>query len=313
MEDRCIHGLELVGESLRGNVLTIGNFDGVHLGHQRILQTARSLADKEGLLVVGMTFEPPPERILEPGEIPKRISPPDQRSRLLLESGCDFVVIAQIDRSFLSITADEFIEKVLLGRFAPRCVVEGRNFFFGAGRSGNVEMLQSVGRSSKFEMHVVDPVMVDLTDGTRRISSSLIRSLIEAGRVADAARSLGRQFALFGKVVKGTGRGGKLLGFPTMNIATSGQIVPADGIYAGKVAVGGRERAAAITIGVNPTLGGEGRTIEAFLIDTEGDFYDREVTFLFVEHLREQEKFESIEQLKEQIAKDVQRVRKIIG
>ena len=231
----------------------------------------------------------------------------------MLESGCDFVVIAAADHKLLSTGPEEFIEEILLGLFSPRHIVEGPNFFFGRERSGNVNTLREAAGANRFEMHVIAPVTLDLSQGPARISSSMIRDLIEAGQVRDARRCLGREFALLGRVVRGTGRGGKLLGFPTINLALGEQVTPADGVYAGRATVAGREYPAAVTVGSNPTLGDSPRTVEAFLIDAEGDFYDSEVTLRFAELLRDQQQFESAETLKAQIAKDVQRVRDILG
>ena len=313
--------------SLRGCALTIGNFDGVHLGHQRIIRATRSRAEGQGAAAVAMTFEPPPELVLRPDSLPKRITPADQKVRILLDAGCDFVVVAKADLEFLAAGPADFIADVLVRRFAPSHVVEGADFLFGHKRAGNVDTLREAAPRAGFVMHVVEPVMIDLpaqdsagptaalpagTSGRQRISSTLIRSLIEAGRVDQAAACIGREFALFGKVVSGTGRGGKLLGFPTINLQTAGQVIPADGVYAGLATVDGRRHAAAVSIGDNPTLGGTGRCVEAFLLDARGDFLGKEVSLAFRRLVGLQKKFDSPEALKRQIAEDVRHVRQII-
>ena len=292
-------------------MLTIGNFDGVHLGHQRIIQTARSVADAEGLPVVAMTFEPPPDAALRPEHLPRRITPPEARTRLLLEAGCDYVVIVPVDRELLTTTAENFIQQIVVKRFAPKHIVEGANFFFGRQRSGTVETLSEAAPAGGFEMHLVEPVTVELPQGRSRIASTLIRSLIEAGHVADAARCLGRQFALFGRVVPGSGLG-RQLGFPTINLELSEQACPADGVYAGKALLPAGQYPAAVSIGANPTLAVERRTVEAFLIDAQGDFYDQQAALHFLQRIRDQKRFDDIESLKDQIAKDVQRVRETL-
>ncbi len=194
MNDRCIHGLESLPASVRGCVLTIGNFDGVHIGHQRILQTARSLGDQEGAAVVAMTFDPPPDLVLRPHDAPHRITPSKERIRLLLECGSDRVVSVLTDKQFLTTTPQDFIENILVARFAPKHVVEGQNFFFGHKRSGNVETLAEASDRGGFRLHVVDPVMLELGDDPTRISSTLIRSLILTGQIVDVDVGRWRDF-----------------------------------------------------------------------------------------------------------------------
>jgi len=313
MDNRCLQGLETLPESIRGCVLTIGNFDGVHLGHQKIVATARLLADKTKTPVVVVTFDPPPELALRPQSAPQRITPAAEKCRLLLEAGCDFVLTLTADLKFLATTPADFIEQIVVKRLAPSHIVEGRNFFFGHRRSGNVDTLRSASAAGGFEMHVVEPVMIDLPTGRQRVSSSLVRSLVLDGRIDQARRCLGRDFALFGEVVPGAGRGKELLGFPTINLDTGRQVVPADGIYAGRAELADLVYAAAISIGVNPTLGGTQRRVEAFLIDADGDFLGLEAKLDFVELIGQQQKFPNIRALRRQIAKDVARVREIIG
>jgi riboflavin kinase/FMN adenylyltransferase len=161
-------------------------------------------------------------------------------------------------------------------------------------------------------MHVVDPVTLDFPAGRAGVSSTLIRSFVEAGAIDEASRCLGREFCLFGRVVPGAGRGSKVLGFPTVNLQIQQQVVPGDGVYAGKAALAGQEFPAAISIGCNPTFGGEQRTVEAFLIGAKGDLQGSRMALRFVRRIGEQRRFKSAEALKAQIAKDVQRVREII-
>ena len=165
MDERCIQGLERVDAAARGGVLTMGNFDGVHVGHQRILRAARALADREGTHVAAMTFEPPPGVVLHPDSAPQRISPPDRRIDRLLEAGADRVIVARTDAALLQLTAEEFIETIILARLAPRHVVEGRNFFFGHGRAGTIDLLRSAGEDAGFGVCVIDPVVLDFPEG----------------------------------------------------------------------------------------------------------------------------------------------------
>lgn len=311
MEDWCIEGLDLVPDSLRACVLTIGNFDGVHLGHGRILETAGDLADAEAAPVVAMTFEPPPYAVLRPDRPPQRITTPTQRAELLRRAGAEHVVVAHADRTLLGMAPDEFIARIVVGRFAPRHLVEGPDFFFGRRRSGTIETLRAAGQAAGFVLHVVEPVIVELTGGrAEQVSSTLIRRLLLSGDVAGAARCLGRPFALAGAVVPGSGRGRKL-DHPTTNLAAGDQVCPADGVYAGRAEVAGAEFAAAVSIGAKPTFAGEARTVEAHLLGASGDYYGREMVLHFLRRLRGQVRFDDAEALRDQMRKDVQRVREI--
>ncbi len=300
MDDRCIQGLESLPVAVRGGVLTIGNFDGVHLGHQRILATARGMADAYGTAVVVLTFDPPPDLVLRPGDVPRRITPHAERCRLLRAAGADWIVTLKSEPNLLSMGPDGFVKEIILSRFAPAHVVEGRDFFFGHQRCGTVQTLEDWGRQAGFGMHVVEAVVLDFPEGPSRISSSLIRRFITAGRVADAHRCLGREFALFGKVISGQGQG-RVLTFPTANIEPSEQVVPTDGIYAGRAEVGGRHTPAAISIGNKPTLGPvPASVVEAFLLELDAgvDCYGQEMKLSFVARLRDQRKFASVEELR---------------
>jgi len=315
MDENCIMGLEALPEAVRSCVLTIGNFDGVHVGHQRILARARSLAEAAGATAVAMTFEPPPDLVLRPADPPQRILPAEQKLRLLRAAGAEAVVVARADDALLSMRPAEFIEHVIVRRFAPRHVVEGPNFRFGRRRSGTVETLRQAGPSWGFEVHVAEPVVVDLGGSAETVSSTLVRGLVMAGRVADAATCLGRPFALYGRIVSGL-HFGRILEFPTANLSSGEQVCPGDGVYAGRAAIGATTYPAAVSIGTKPTLtdGSEAhRCIEAFLLNAEGDFYDEDMALSFVCRLRDQERFDGIEALRAQIDKDVARVREICG
>ncbi len=312
MEQSCIKGLDSIPPTLRGCVLTIGNFDGVHRGHQQILRTARKLGDVEGDCVVGLIFEPPPEHILRPQDPPQRITPCETKTQLLLDAGADCVVIVETDRKLLEMSPRQFVREVVVRRFAPRHVVEGQNFFFGRGRSGRVRTLEEMSSESGFEVHVVDPVLVELPSGLQRISSSLVRGLILSGRVADAHKCLTRPFTLYQRVIPGSGVG-RVLEFPTVNVDPAEQVVPPDGVYAGVGKIGSQQYPAAISIGNKPTFGPTGRVVEGFLVGATGDLYGKSLSLGFLEYLRDQKRFDNPEQLKAQIAKDVRRVREICG
>jgi len=292
-------------------VLTIGNFDGVHVGHRRIIDIAASLAN--GGSVVAMTFDPPPDLVLHPANAPLRVAPQAVKNRLLLDAGCDFVVTVPASLEMLSMTPDEFARRIIIDAFAPRHVVEGPNFFFGRKRSGSIVTLAEIGRRAGFEVHVAEPVHLELSDGPKLASSTLIRHLVAEGRVADAALCLGRPFTLYGRVVRGRGMG-RVLEYPTANLELGDQVIPADGVYAGVAEVRGESCAAAISVGTAPTFRSDAqslRTVEAFLLKASGDLYDASMALALTQRLREQRRYDSPEALKAQMARDVEQVRQL--
>lgn len=310
--ERHIVGLENVPASLRGCALTVGNFDGVHRGHRRIVAHARALADAEGDAVVALTFDPPPDLVLRPGDEPQRVGPHAETVEYLLEAGCDAVVTARTSLDLLHRSPEDFIDDVILNRFAPRHVVEGPNFFFGRGRSGTIATLQNAGRANGFIVHVVDPVMVELDGEPTRVSSTLIRGLIKAGRVDATGDLLTRPFALTGEVVHGDHLG-RTLRYPTANLDRGEQIVPADGVYAGSARLGVTTYPAAISIGRKPTFAADKRVIEAHLIGAGGEFYGRRIRVGFLRRLRDQVRYDSAAALVEQIARDVKQTKGIVN
>lgn len=294
-------------------MLTVGNFDGVHLGHQRILTVARSLAAAEAVKFCVLTFDPPPAVVLAPDKAPDYIMPTDEKHRLLADYGAEVIVVAKPTRRFLAGFAEQFVGDVLVGRFNPKHIVEGPNFFFGHGRSGNIETLREMSSRFDFEVSVAEPLQIDIVGkGLVRISSSLIRSLIRSGEVASAGLCLGRHFTLFGTVVTGCGHG-RLLEFPTANIDPDGLIIPGEGVYAAWTDVAGERYPSAVSVGTKPTFEtpASSEIVEVHLLDAEGDFYGRDISVTFLDRIRRQQKFPDTDALKAQIAKDVQSVRKM--
>ncbi|MCD6365166.1 MAG: bifunctional riboflavin kinase/FAD synthetase [Planctomycetes bacterium] len=311
MDNRLITGLDDIPAELRGCILTIGNFDGVHRGHRRILDVAHKLSGAAGRpLVVVMTFEPAPEQLLHPGKDACRLTTLDQKVSLLLGAGADRVVVADTDATLLQMSWETFIDQIVCAKFAPSHIVEGRNFYFGHDRSGDVDLLRRVGARAGFEVHVIESLSVDVAGGNATVSSTLIRRFVLAGEINRANLCLGGKYSVSGIVAASAGRG-RQMGFPTANLTSVKQLVPADGIYAGTAEVQGRSYAAAISIGDNPTFDAGERTVEAFLLDAAGDFYEESMTLSFAERLRDQRRFSGSDELKAQIAKDVERVREI--
>jgi len=306
---RVVHGLESAGPS--GIVLTIGNFDGVHRGHQAILAAGRRRAQAAGTELVAMTFDPHPAVILTPDHAAPTLTPLDEKLRCLEQAGADAVVLVRSRPDFLLMTAQRFIAEVIVARFKPVAIVEGTSFRFGRDRRGDLDTLRAAARTHGFDLEVVEPIRVALggPDETP-ISSSLVRRLISAGQVAHAASCLGRPYTLFGQVARGAGRG-RLLGFHTVNLAVESQLIPAEGVYAGRAHLPGGSFAAAVSIGRNPTFDGRDVAVEAHLIDFTGEAYDQRIRLDLLEWLREQQKFASPQALREQITRDVARTRQI--
>ncbi len=308
--------------ALKGCCLTIGNFDGVHIGHQKILQAARQKADEKNTSLVVVTFEPHPVAILHPQFAPERLATLQFKEKLLAENSADYLLLLKSDKNLLNLSARDFVEKILAKGIRPAVVVEGENFHFGAGRNGNIHTLTYLGSEFGFELIIVEQQSVKLSIGPSvKVSSTLVRNLLLQGKVADAAVALGKPYRLIGKVVTGTGKG-KRLGFPTANLGNVNQLVPAEGVYAGTVQAEENEEAvcktkdtipAAFSIGRSATYGPDHPLlIEAHILSEVGDLADRWTAFDFVEKIRNQQKFESEKDLAEQIAKDCQKAKEIL-
>lgn len=295
----------------RRSVITVGNFDGVHLAHQALIATARKLAaEAGGADVLAMTFQDHPLTVLKPDRVPPKLMDTPQRMAALLDAGADRIEWVQPDEGVLKLDPRQFVESVV-ERFKPVGWVEGPDFRFGRGRAGDVQTLHALGSELGFEVRVVDPVRVTLRDKSLcTVSSSLVRWLVGEGRMGDATLCLGRPFTLRGEVVRGEQRG-RTIGFPTANLATPGRQLPADGVYAGTVTIHGRAYPAAASVGVKPTFGKHERVFEVFIIGYEGDLYGQTLEVKVLRWLREQWPFPSVESLVEQMNRDVEQTQKL--
>lgn len=297
-----------------GVVLSIGNFDGVHRGHAKILRAGREIADEKGTDVVVLTFEPHPLAVVAPERAPGLLTPRPLKRKLLEELGVDTRLVIDSTAALLKLNGEEFMEEFLVKHIRPVAVVEGDDFNFGSGRSGNVEMLRRFGAEHGIEVEIVESMDIKVAgEETVRVSSTLVRYMLNNGHVGDAAEALGRHYRLVGPLVSGRGVG-RELGFPTLNMGVTDQIVPAEGVYAGYVCVCdsfeqacvGEERLEAVfSIGQAHTFGhGQGLLIEAHVL---GEFEEVCRGFMamdFVERIREQRKFADHGELSEQIGKD---------
>jgi riboflavin kinase / FMN adenylyltransferase len=304
---KIFFNLDDIPDELRGGAVTIGNFDGVHRGHARLVERLRGLADRLGGPAVVFTFDPHPAWILRPDAAPQPLIWNEYKADILGRFGVDAVVIYPVDRAFLELDAREFFERIVRGSLVAKGMVEGRNFFFGHNRSGNVEMLGRFCAEADMALEVTEPVTVD----GQIVSSSAIRKLIVEGCVADARRMLGRPYRIHGLVVRGAGRGAKL-GYPTANIARIDTLLPPEGIYAGRAWVDKFSHLAAISIGSNPTFDETALKVEVYLLDFDGDLYDRNLQIDFYDLLRETRRFDSVDALISQMAVDVADVRRVI-
>ncbi|MBI2359564.1 MAG: bifunctional riboflavin kinase/FAD synthetase [Deltaproteobacteria bacterium] len=288
-------------------VLTLGNFDGIHLGHQALLRGIVEDSKRMGGKSVVLTFEPHPLTILAPERTPRLLLTHKDKLRLLQSFAVDVVIIQNFDQAFANVEAEEFVRRYLAERLKVRKIWVGRDLRFGKGRRGRVEDLMRWGGEIGFGVGVVDPIVL----AGVRISSSRIRTMIEHGQVDDASRFLGRYHFISGRVVAGQNRG-RLLGFPTANIAPRTEVVPLDGIYATFLEVGERRLPSATSIGINPSFGPGPRTVESYIFDFDGDLYGQAVRLFFVKRIREERKFASSELLVEQIRQDVSNARDIL-
>lgn len=312
-----------LGQVPEGCVLTVGNFDGVHVGHQEIFRTARRIARERATQMVVMTFEPHPVAILHPESAPGVLTPLSLKLHLLEDYADNCIIVLEDKKALLKLPPEAFVDKFLMATIRPAVIVEGDDFHFGAGRAGDIKTLAEFGRAKGFEVVVVPARQIELTTKQHlRVSSTIIRYMLEGGHVADAAAALSRPYRLMGPIVPGWGRGRKL-GFPTLNMSKPSQIIPGEGVYAGFVETAPTEQAslqehqhipAVFSIGQARTFGDEHPLlIEAhLLIPNVGDMTGRWLAMDFVQHLRSQHKFGSPEELVAQITKDCQQARTIL-
>ncbi|MBN1360633.1 MAG: bifunctional riboflavin kinase/FAD synthetase [Sedimentisphaerales bacterium] len=311
------------GQVRRGCVLTIGNFDGVHAGHRAILGAARRVARCRTAEMVVMTFEPHPVAVLHPDKVPALLTPLPAKLRLLGEYADNCIIVLEDNLELLSLSAEQFVDEFLVARIAPSVIVEGDDFHFGAGRTGNVQTLRELGARKGFDVVVVPPRSMELPTGeTIRVSSTMIRYMLESGHVSDAAVALSRPYRLTGPIVSGWGRGRKL-GFPTLNMAKPQQVIPAEGVYAGWVRIAESQNGlleeaeripAVFSIGQARTFGDEHPLlIEAhLLVPPHGDPAGKHMAMDFVRHLRQQHKFSGPEELARQIEKDCRQAKGVL-
>ncbi len=309
---KLIENLEDIDKPFKNAVITIGNFDGVHIGHQALFHEVIEKADLLGSTSLAMTFEPHPIRVLKDNGHPPLLTPFNQKVELIAKSGIDALICIPFTHEFAAITAKEFVYDVLLGRIGMRTIVVGKDYTFGKNRQGNLNLLKSYAEAFDFEVDVVDWVPVS-NNKPQRISSTRIREMLLNGNVQNAQKLLGRPYQVSGSVVPGRNRGGKLLGFPTANIQLTDELCPKTGIYAVSVNCLGQRHLGVANIGYSPTFDDQEFTIEVHILDFKSDLYGKPITIKFIERIRDEIKFASIDELSDQIARDVETARRILS
>ncbi len=303
------HDLPPGTASFSRTVVTIGNFDGVHLGHRAILGRVQQRARELEAQAVAVTFDPHPLKVLRPGMHLPLLTTPAQKLKLLNASGLEAVVVLPFTREFAALPARDFVLRYFCEGLKVREVVVGHDYCFGRNREGNIDLLRELGRTHGFTVQVVWAVEVD----GAVVSSSLIRAMLKLGRVAEAAHLLGRSYGVVGRVIQGKGRGAKLLGVPTANIRPENELLPATGIYAVRVRLGAETWLGAANIGTCPTFENGEFSLEVHLLDFDGDLYGDTLEVEFAARLREERKFPSLEALTAQIHADIAAARRALA
>jgi riboflavin kinase/FMN adenylyltransferase len=298
----------LAGRRLRSPVVAIGNFDGVHRGHAHIFHEAKRIAAGlgGGAEAVVLTFDPHPAKVLAPSYAPPLITPLHRKLELIAREGIEVTVVEPFDRAFAQKSPETFVDEVLVAALGVRAVCVGHDFTFGAKRAGTVELLVELSRTRGFTVHEIPPYTVDGI----MCSSTKVREFVLEGRVEGATLLLGRAPEVEGQVVRGDGRGQKI-GVPTANLRAETELLPKNGVYAGFAELESGERAgAAINVGTNPTFTSDHPiTVEAHLLDWQGDLYGRRLRVGFIERLRAEERYSSVDALVAQIRKDIEATR----
>ena len=298
-----IENLDSLSSIPPGSAVSIGNFDGVHLGHQAIIRTLIST----GLSTTIVTFEPHPLSVLRPELAPPRLTSEAAKLRRLKELGVDHVVLLRPEPSVLNLSAREFYDRIRTG-LKPGVMAEGKDFYFGKSRSGTTQVLRQWCEQDAIDLRIVQDAVVRLPGKQQvEVSSSLVRWLLLQGRTREANACLGSPYRIEGKVVRGNARG-RTIGFPTANLDCGDQLIPADGVYAASCTVTGNPHAVALSIGSAPTFGGSARQVEAHLIDFSGDLYGQTLAIDVGDWVRGQMKFCSAPQLIEQLDRDVKAI-----
>ncbi len=305
---KVIDGIENIKEKFSYPLLTIGNFDGVHLGHQTIFKMiVKRAREKNGTSIV-FTFQPHPLRVISPEKAPRQLTTFQDKVELIRTFGIDYLICVNFTKEFSGIEAEDFVKDILVDIIGVKEIFIGSNYLFGKGRKGSPELLKRMGKEYGFKVMIVQELKIN----GMTISSSKIRSLISKGKVEEASAFLGRPYSVDGTVIKGTKRGKSLLHIPTANLATSSELLPGDGVYAVTVNLEGKTYRGAANIGYNPTFKEKRFSFEVHLLDFDRNILGKNLRINFIKRLRNEIRFKGIQELAHQMKKDIEAARVIL-
>jgi riboflavin kinase/FMN adenylyltransferase len=306
-----IKSLNHIDRPFKNAVITIGNFDGVHIGHQALFHEVIEKAEEIGGTSIAMTFDPHPLRVLNHNKTLSLITRSEHKLELISASGIDVLICIAFTHEFAAMSARAFVEQ-LVNRVGMKAIITGDDYTFGRNREGNVDLLKSLGQEMGFEVLISDWIQTSLVKPVR-ISSTRIRELIAKGKVGAAKKLLGRFYQVRGTVVTGRNRGGKLLGFPTANLVLQDELCPKAGVYAVTVEYLDRQFMGVANIGYSPTFSDNIFTVEVHILDFHNDIYEKNIRVNFIERIRDEIKFSGISELSEQIRKDIEYARGVLS
>ncbi|OQW97484.1 MAG: riboflavin biosynthesis protein RibF [Desulfobacteraceae bacterium A6] len=309
---KLIDNIESITKPFDNAVITIGNFDGVHIGHQALFHEVIEKADAINGTSVAMTFNPHPVRVLKQNGHPPLITVHELKIELIEKTGIDVLICVPFTLDFASISATDFVRDLLVKRIGMKAIVVGKDYTFGKNREGNLEFLKRCAKEYGFEVIVAN--WIPISNNTQgRISSTKIRELVTDGKIAEAQQLLGRYYQIRGTIMTGRNRGGRLLGFPTANIKLHDALCPKTGVYAVTVECMESKYMGVANIGYSPTFEDKIFTVEVHILDFNENIYDRNIRVNFVSRIRDELKFADINELSQQIKKDIDKARRILS
>ncbi len=305
---KVFKGASQIEEKLKNPVVAIGNFDGVHLGHQAIFRKVIERANEIGGLSVVYTFDPHPLKVLQPDRFFPLITTREEKERVIEWTGIDVLISEKFTKEFAQLSTDEFVKEILCNKVQAKEVFIGPDYRFGRGRKGTTDLLRSLGKSCGLKIGILNNVEVDGVE----VRSTMIRNYVLEGKVREAAKFLGRGYTMGGKVIEGTAQGRKM-GIPTANLKPVKDLYPRSGVFAVKVIMEDDYVQGVLNIGTNPTFPGKDFSLEVHILDFDQDIYGSDIELILVEKIRDEKKFETLELLVEQIKEDIKKARKILN